>query len=318
MTKLVTAVAVMQCVEKGLVGLEDDLGKVVSELSSLDVLEGFDDDGKPVLKKQAKAITFRYGTRYSVKLHSFLCFERANKRFNRNLLSHTSGFGYDVMDPMLIKWRQSIGSDINCVNSFTLEALKIPLRFQPGDSWMYGVGCDWAGYTVEKLTGLSLEEYMQQNIFKPLGMTSTTFRVADYPDLGHRRAQMSFRAQPGAAISAADTFTPDVNAMDWGGVGLKSTAADYSKLLAALLNGGRGILKATSVSDLLASRLSDTKELEGYFFGDYHGAFCPEYPRNIRVNFALAGAVNVEDVPGKRRAGTVMWSGATNPHWVSI
>jgi CubicO group peptidase (beta-lactamase class C family) len=60
MTKLVTAVAVMQVVEKGLVGLDDDLGSILPELSNLDVLEGFDSSGQPVLGKQSKPMTLRY------------------------------------------------------------------------------------------------------------------------------------------------------------------------------------------------------------------------------------------------------------------
>ena len=60
MSKLVTAVAVMQVVENGLVGLDDDLGNIVPELTALDVLEGFDSSGQPVLRKQAKPMTLRY------------------------------------------------------------------------------------------------------------------------------------------------------------------------------------------------------------------------------------------------------------------
>ena len=63
MTKLVTAVAAMQVVEKGLVGLDDDLGNVMPELSNLDVLEGFDDNGQPMLGKQTKPVTLRYVNR---------------------------------------------------------------------------------------------------------------------------------------------------------------------------------------------------------------------------------------------------------------
>lgn len=59
MTKLVTSVAVLQVVEKGLVGLDDDLGKLVPELANLEVLKGFDTDGKPILTKQGKAVTLR-------------------------------------------------------------------------------------------------------------------------------------------------------------------------------------------------------------------------------------------------------------------
>ena len=63
MTKLVTACAVLQVVEKGLVGLDDDLGNVMSELSNLEVLEGFDSNEQPMLGKQTRPVTLRYVNR---------------------------------------------------------------------------------------------------------------------------------------------------------------------------------------------------------------------------------------------------------------
>lgn len=59
MSKLVTAVAVLQVVEKGLIGLDDDIGKAVPRFANVDVLEGFDDNGKPKMGKQNKPITLR-------------------------------------------------------------------------------------------------------------------------------------------------------------------------------------------------------------------------------------------------------------------
>lgn len=59
MTKLLTAVSAMQLVEKGKIGLDDDLGKVISQLSKIEVLKGFDDDGKPIMEKKTKPITLR-------------------------------------------------------------------------------------------------------------------------------------------------------------------------------------------------------------------------------------------------------------------
>lgn len=60
MTKLLTAVSVMQLVEKGKVGLDDDLGKLIPQLSEVEILKGFEDDGKPIMEKKTKPITLRY------------------------------------------------------------------------------------------------------------------------------------------------------------------------------------------------------------------------------------------------------------------
>ena len=59
MTKLLTAVSVMQLVEKGKIGLDDDLGRLIPQLSKIEVLKGFDDDGKPIMEKKNKPITLR-------------------------------------------------------------------------------------------------------------------------------------------------------------------------------------------------------------------------------------------------------------------
>ncbi|KAI1615242.1 beta-lactamase/transpeptidase-like protein [Exophiala viscosa] len=280
----------MQVVEKGMVGLDDDLGKVVPDLSDLQVLDGFDENGKAILTKATKALTLRH------------------------LLTHSSGFGYDSWDADLITWRQSIGSDINS-NSFSYESLKIPLKFQPGEGWIYGIGLDWAGQIIQKLTGQSLEDYTQDHIFQPLGMTSTTFRIVDHPELQSKRADMGLRPEPYGPLTIGQAFKPDVTTMDCGGVGLYSTAKDYGRLLGALLDGGDGILKPDSVHQLYQPQLPDPKQLEENFFGDFYPVFSPEYPKGSAINYGLGGALNLEDIPGKRRAGSVMWTGATNPRW---
>ena len=232
------------------------------------------------------------------------------------LLSHSSGFGYDVFDPNLTRWRAATKSNLN-FTSYTMESLKIPLIFQPGESWTYGVGVDYAGLVVQKVTGVPLEQYMQENIFAPLGMNSTTFRIAEHPELHPRRAEISARSEPRAALTPSAAFKPDTIEFDYGGVGLYSTAADYAKLLGALVDTGNGILTANSVRILCVPQLQDPKHLEAQFYGFMQYIFCPEYPKGLKVNYALGGAVNLEDIPERRRAGSIMWSGATNPRWVS-
>lgn len=235
----------------------------------------------------------------------------------RLLLSHSSGFGYDTWDPELIKWRESQGFT---PTPFSLESLKTPLKFQPGEGWVYGTGLDWAGHLVETLTGLSLEAYMQKHIFQPLGMTSTTFRIASHPELHARRADIGFRGEARQTLKQGENFKPDVTPLDGGGSGLYSTASDYAKLLSALLDDGGVILESTTVRQLAMPQVPSAakKALEGQLHGDNHAFLSPEYPSGSSVDYTLGGATNLEDIPGKRRAGSLMWSGVTNPRWVSI
>lgn len=74
----------------------------------------------------------------------------------------------------------------------SLEGFTVPLKFQPGDGWVYGVGVDWAAHVVETISGLPFEDYMNEHIFQPLGMSSTTFRMPKRPDLAERRAPIGY------------------------------------------------------------------------------------------------------------------------------
>lgn len=81
-TKLMTTVAVLQCVERGLLSLQDDVSTILHEWTSPEILTGFDDEtGRPIMKKATKKMTLSH------------------------LLTHSSGMGFDFMAPLLIKWR---------------------------------------------------------------------------------------------------------------------------------------------------------------------------------------------------------------------
>ena len=203
--------------------------------------------------------------------------------------------------------------------TFTLEDITLPLKFQPGDGWTYGVGIDWAGHLVEVLTGQTLGEYMEEHMFKPLGMASSTFHIADRPDLAERRAAMGMRGIPGQPlVSGADPLA-EVQPKDSGGAGLYSTANDYAMVLGELVKDGGRLLKPDTYREFLTPQLPDNKYLMGpeVMTGPYRDLMCPEYPVGLPANYALGGAVNLEDVPGKRKKGSMMWSGMSNPHWVS-
>jgi len=221
-----------------------------------------------------------------------------------------------MFDPDLIRYNESQGIKPDSTPT-KFEAYKLPLKFQPGEGWVYGVSIDWAGRVVEVLTGLSLEDYFQRNILQPLGMKSTTFRIGANPELQSRRATLSIRAGPRGPLAATGHIQPDIPPFDGGGQGLHSTAADYAKVLGALLDGGRGILKESTIRDMAQPQFPDSKALEAHIFGEHHLTFAPEYPFGLRINHGLVGLVNLEDIPGKRQAGSLTWSGVTNPRWVS-
>jgi CubicO group peptidase (beta-lactamase class C family) len=199
---------------------------------------------------------------------------------------------------------------------YSVDAIRFPLTFEPDQGWTYGHGIDWTGQVIEAVAGCTLEDYMQRNIFSPLDMTSSTMHIAEYPGLDTRRAAVGFRSAPDVAPSGmSQDLAPRHTQIDYGGVSLFTTQADYARLLGALLTGGVPILCRQTMDELLSPQLKDTSFLQKYCDGPFHFAITPELPVGLPINHTLAGAINEKDVPGKRRKDTAMWSGLTNPRW---
>src|SRR5205085_3665722 len=113
MTKAVTSVAAMQLVEQGKLQLDDPIGNVLPELAAPQVLEGFDASGAPLLRPARRPITLRH------------------------LLTHTAGFGYEMLSPDLIRYVRVTGAPSTSTGK--LASLRLPLLFDPGDRWEYGI-----------------------------------------------------------------------------------------------------------------------------------------------------------------------------------
>src|SRR5262249_49287766 len=139
----------------------------------------------------------------------------------RHLLTHTSGFVYDVWNPDMARYLEQTATPgiISCENA----ALSIPLLFDPGERWDYGIGIDWAGKAVEAVTGQHLGQYMQQHLLQPLGMSDTSFKIS--PAQRQRLARVHNRTPQG--FEATDMELPQEPEFEMGGGGLYSTVSDY-------------------------------------------------------------------------------------------
>ncbi|TAQ87680.1 hypothetical protein B7494_g3972 [Chlorociboria aeruginascens] len=300
-TKLLTAIAVLQCVEKGLLDLDDDISTVLSEWKEPQILIGFHaTTGEPILEKAKERITLRM------------------------LLTHQSGMGYSFTHPDLekfVEYRKKIGKG----DSRRLrDAYFLPLLFEPGTSWAYGVGTDWAGQMVERVNNnQSLGSYMEEHIWKPLNMTSTTFRP-NRLDIVARRSDMTMRDAHGTLLPSPTRFFPEDTPDDHGGGGLYSCPGDYIKVLIALLKNDGTLLAPASIDALFTPCLSaaaaaelkgvrtvQNSELEtkkdSWAMG---GVVAP-----VDVNYALGGLFAECDAEGGRKAGTVSWGGLPNLSW---
>ena len=141
--------------------------------------------------------------------------------------------------------------------SCTNASLSIPLLFEPGDRWDYGIGIDWAGKAVEAVSGQRLGQYMQQNLLQPLGMTDTGFRIG--PAQRQRLAKVHNRTPEG--FVATDLELPQDPEFEMGGGGLYSTAGDYLRFTRMILNGGTldgtRVLARETVAAMSANAMGD-------------------------------------------------------------
>src|SRR5215475_9302047 len=289
MTKAVTSTAAMQMVEQGKLSLDKPISDVVLELSAVQVLDGFDADGKPKLRPPKRPITLRH------------------------LLTHTAGFSYAL-------WNENIGRYMKAANvpdigTCKLDALKLPLIADPGDKWEYGINIDWAGKAVERVSGLSLDGYMRERIFAPLGMKDTVFILR--PDQQARLASIHARGADGQ-LKPIEFGMPQAPEFFMGGGALYSTGRDYLTFLRALLAGGRlnnaQILKPETLALMNKNSMGDLnvtllKTAQPDLTND-----AEFFPGTVK-KWGLAYMINTHDVPGGRSAGSLAWAGLANTYF---
>ncbi len=289
MTKAVTGVAAMQCVERGKLALDQPAGEIVPQLAEPQVLEGFDADGKPRLRPARRRITLRL------------------------LLTHTAGLVYDIWNAKLNRYVQTTG--FLPARSGTLASLTAPLAFEPGERWEYGINIDWVGRMVEAVTGQDLDAYMREHIFAPLGMQDTGFMPS--AEQTARTAQTHAR-KPDGSLEPIPSATPAKREFFGGGGALFSTGPDYLTFLRMLLNGGTldgarilrpetlALMAQNHIGDLNVQMLkteSPTVSNDAEFFP------------GMAKKWGLTWLINTEDVPGRRSAGSLAWAGLFNTYY---
>ena len=216
MTKPVTSVAVMMLVEEGRLSLSDPVSKY---------LPGFKDVKVGVEKKNASGATE-------------LVLENPKREMTIiDLLRHTSGLTYGIFGKSMVKDRYNAAKlwDPNqSLAEVATKLSKLPLQNEPGTIWHYSMSTDVLGRVVEIVSGMELERFFAERIFKPLGMNDTGFLVSDPAKQG-RIAQVQADAATGKRAAMPDRTKPS-----WpsGGGGLVSTAGDYARLCQMFLNGG--------------------------------------------------------------------------------
>jgi CubicO group peptidase (beta-lactamase class C family) len=288
MTKAVTSVAAMQLVERGKIGLDDPLGRIVPALAAPQVFEGFDAGGEPRLRPARKAVTLRH------------------------LLTHTSGYAYEIWHAELARYLEHAA--IPSATTAQFAALGAPLIFEPGERWFYGINTDFAGQVVEAVDGRTLDVYLEEEIFAPLGMRDTSFRVK--PDQQSRLVTVHARDGGGALATtpfewAQGDFAP-------GGHGLYSTASDYLQFLQLILNrgtfAGATLLQSATVDEMAKNQIGD---LRIPVLKTAMPPFSNDVDLGPDLKWGLGFLINETAQPTGRAAGTLSWAGVFNSYfWI--
>ncbi len=291
MTKPITSAGAMQLVEQGRIALDDATDRWVPELASVQVLEGFDAAGSPRLRAPKRPITLRH------------------------LLTHTSGYGYGAWNEPIARYLEVTG--LPATSTCETAALRLPLLFDPGERWNYGINIELAGKVIEAVSGEKLGVYLKENLFDPLGLDSTGFRIT--PSMRKRMARLHERGADGA-LTAGDFEVPQEPEFEMGGGGLYSTAADYLKFVSMILNSGAGngnrVLKAETVDLMSRNHMGELRVVPLRTVNPLRSNDAEFFP-GVPKSWGLGFMINHDKAPTGRCAGALAWAGLSNCYfWI--
>lgn len=290
-TKAITGTAVLQLVEEGKLDLDAPAKRYAPEIGKLQVIEGFDAAGEPILRAPRRDIT------------------------TRMLMTHTAGLSYDFINHTYNRLAQEKGQP--SVITATKACLMTPLLFDPGERWDYGTNLDWCGQIVEAITGTRLGEVFKTRIFEPLGIKDMTFELTDA--MRQKLAGIHARNADGS-LTPMDFELPAKPEVHMGGHGLYGTVGDYMRFIRMWLNDGAGehgrVLKAETVRMAEKNHMGDKKvtPITGVIPSLCNDA---EFFPGQSKSWALSFMVNDEEAPTGRPAGALGWAGLANLfYWI--
>lgn len=254
-TKVITTVGILMLLEQGKFLLNDPISKFLPAFKNPLVLDTYNPSDTTYTTIPAKReITFR------------------------DLLTHTSGIGYpQIGTPQMTAIYHKFGilAGLGVVNESTVQKqmellAKVPLFNQPGERYTYGLSIDLLGHLIEVISGKSLWEFYQTEIFEPLGMKDTWFYL---PEDRHSRLVPLYLENENQTVEKAgdyfdiggktrSNYPMEKGTYFSGGAGLSSTAEDYTTFLRMLMNGGEWnghkFLSSASIRLMTANQLGNT------------------------------------------------------------
>ncbi|GME65404.1 hypothetical protein GTA08_BOTSDO03237 [Neofusicoccum parvum] len=319
-TKLVTTIAALQCVERGLLALDAPLDALLPELCSQPIITSYN----AASSAAAASLTFA---------------QRTKPLTLRHLLTHTSGVGYDTLQPALRAHRASRGEagQTTTPSAAIATAFGVPLLFEPGDGWAYGGGLDWAGVAVERALraggggGGELEDCVQECVFGPLGLRDSTFRLERREGVRERLVEMALKGGGGAVhgVEGVEGLVPAEGAMVGladpvaeclGGSGLYSSVPDFLALLRDLLAPEPKLLRKETVDQMFEPQMERGGKAQEMLAGNpwmYSSMTGGATQEETEVNFGMGGLLIMSDLEGwgAKTTGTLTWGGNGNLIW---
>jgi len=256
-SKAITATAVMMLWEQGLFSLDDPISKYIPEFKNPRVLTSF------------KYADTTYTTRGASREITI-----------RDLLTHTSGIGYGVIDGdarMRMIYAQAGVTDLYSAEAITIEEsvkklAALPLHHDPGEKFTYSEGLDVLGYFIEIMSGKKFDRFLKEHLFDPLGMSDTYFYLP--PEKANRLVAIQTK-KDNQWVRFPNTFYdvdyPIKGAKTFfsGGAGLSSTAKDYATFLQMYLNNGvlnnTRILSRTTVQFVLDNQIGELMGSDSFY-----------------------------------------------------
>ena len=288
MTKAIGSLAAMILIDRGKLGLDTPVAEVLPNFAKIQVLDRFDGD-TPIPRPPKRPATVRH------------------------LATHTCGLEYEFWNADMARYLEVTAQP--SVLSGTKDGLFYPMMTDPGTRWAYGIGIDWLGQVVEAVDGRRVDRFCSEEIFEPLGMTSTAFEPTDA--MTARLADVVIRGEDGAfgPFEIAPPPNPEVYGM---GYALYASAPDYMRFLRMLLNGGtldgQQLLSRSGLEQMLANQIGDLSFEKMITIAPTLTADVDLFPNTPKTH-SFAFLRVEEDVPEMRSAGAQGWAGVLNTHY---
>lgn len=296
MSKPITGVAMMMLYEQGEFSLSDPVSKFIPEFESLKVVKSYEKDGSFELEPLERQATMQ------------------------ELMSHTGGFayGFSGMDPSNAEYRKQDVLGSSDLQSLVNKVASAPLMHQPGTKWEYSISVDLQGAIIERITGMTLSEYLDNKLFTPLGMTDTAFyvsadkadRLADlfaYHPVTQTLQRMPF-SEPDYNLLGDISYSKETRGMESGGGGLVSSMADYARFCQMLINGGT--LNGTRMITEESVKLMSTNILSAGQKVDIDGDLSSAQKDRLGFGLNFGIIMGAESNKSKYGDGSYYWGGA--------